>query len=441
MDYISIPDDSSTRSFKKQFKRLKSDIINNNGNIRKRLSIFAISLIFFWFFITPIFTHRHSNNNNKNKNKNLKNTAINEFGLISPSTVNYNMKTYFNPLIKKYNKLPINSSLRAQLAFNFPYDENSKISNNIFQTWKVPINDPLFPKHFTRLSKSWSLKNPNFTHNIITDNMIDEWIQQEFSNIPKIIKAWKLMPKFILKADFFRYLVIFARGGIYSDIDTSCLKSIDDWALFNPDYLLNDENSNNEKNLNQIGLAIGIEADPDRPDWAEWYARRIQFVQWTIVGKKGHPFLRELISRVVEETLRKEKLGTLNKIEGKDGGGDIMSWTGPGMFTDTFFDYLNNIQSDGKYGDGFGIGTKYWNEGKRYNLKAQELDNNGLPLHTNDMPINWLDFTHLKTPKIYDDIMILPITSFSPGVGQMGSLSPKHELAFVMHMFEGSWKP
>ncbi|GAV28863.1 hypothetical protein PMKS-002341 [Pichia membranifaciens] len=234
--------------------------------------------------------------------------------------------------------------------------------------------------------------------------MIDEWIFQEFANVPAVIEAWKLMPKFILKADFFRYLVIFARGGVYSDMDTLCLKPIGE------------------------------------PDWEEWYARRIQFVQWTVVGKRGHPFLRELIARVVEETLRKQKQGMLKRVEGKDTGGDVMQWTGPGMFTDTFFDYINNVYTDGSYGDGFGIGSKYWTDGERYSLKKQELNSDGLPLHSNDMEINWLNFTGLEKPTVYDDIMILPITSFSPGVGQMGSKSPKHELAFVLHMFEGSWK-
>lgn len=435
MDYISIPDDNSTKSIRKRFKKLKTDIINNHGNIRKRISIYSFLILFFWFFITPIFINT---NNNINNTKKLNSLSQNELELISPTTVNYNMKNYFNSLILKYNKLPSNASLRAQLAFYFPYDENSKISNNIFQTWKVPMSDRLFPKQFIRLSQSWSLKNPNFTHSIITDDMIDEWIFQEFSNVPLIIKTWKLLPKFILKADFFRYLVIFSRGGIYSDIDTSCLKPIGEWALFNDEYLQKNKNYHNNKNL--IGLAIGIEADPDRPDWNEWYARRIQFVQWTIAGKRGHPFLRELISRIVEETLRKERLGILNKIEGKDEGGDIMQWTGPGMFTDTFFDYINNIESNGNYGDGYGIGTRYWNDGKKYNLKTQEVDENNLPLHTNDMEINWLNFTHLTEPTIFDDMMVLPITSFSPGVGQMGSLSPKHKLAYVMHMFEGSWK-
>lgn len=423
MDYITIPDDTASKSLKKTLWRLKTDVVNNHRNMRKKLSFATFAFFFLWYFIAPMFTtssrHTHTNNGTK---------------LFSSDTVNFNMKTHFDPLTYIYNRLPANAPLRAQLAFQFPYDEHSSIPNHIFQTWKVAADDSQFPKHFTRPYQSWSSKNENFTHTIITDDMIDEWIFQEFANVPAVIEAWKLMPRFILKADFFRYLVIFARGGVYSDMDTLCLKPINEWAIFNPKYLPSNSR------LNAIGCAIGIEADPDRPDWAEWYARRIQFVQWTVVGKRGHPFLRELIARVVEETLRKQKQGMLKRVEGKDTGGDVMQWTGPGMFTDTFFDYINNIHTDGSYGDGFGIGTKYWTDGKKYSLKQQELNSEGLPLHSTDMEINWLNFTGLEKPTVYDDIMILPITSFSPGVGQMGSKSPKHELAFVLHMFEGSWK-
>jgi mannosyltransferase OCH1-like enzyme len=51
-----------------------------------------------------------------------------------------------------------------------------------------------------------------------------------------------------------------------------------------------------------IGLIVGIEADPDRDDWHDWYSRRLQFCQWTLVSKPGHPILREDIEvcRVVE---------------------------------------------------------------------------------------------------------------------------------------------
>lgn len=49
-------------------------------------------------------------------------------------------------------------------------------------------------------------------------------------------------------------------------------------------------------------------------------------------------------------------------------------------------------------------------------------------------------FSLITEPLLVDDIMVLPITSFSPDVMQMQAESSQHELALVKHMFHGSWK-
>lgn len=53
--------------------------------------------------------------------------------------------------------------------------------------------------------------------------------------------------------------------------------------------------------------------------------------------------LRELIAKITDITLTRHKKGQLKKVLGKNEGGDIMNWTGPGIFTDTVFEYMNNI--------------------------------------------------------------------------------------------------
>lgn len=426
MDYINIPE------------RLHGKHVN--GGIRrhwKTALVFVILLL--WLFSS---SHKPHNPN------------------IDHILDHGSMKSQYES-IDQLNSLDKASPLRAQLAFNFPYKPNSPIPRTIFQTWKVESDDPNFPRSFKGPVQSWEKRNPNHSYVLIPDHLLDEFVKMEFSNVPSIIKTWQLLPKMILKADFFRYLVVFARGGVYSDTDTFCIKQIDEWALYQDEYRSVDDHYTRgkkfglkdrtpessiatsdpiEEQVNEIGLVLGIEADPDRPDWAEWYARRIQFIQWTLMGKRGHPLLRELIARIVEETLRRESLGSLNKVEGKDQGGDIMNWTGPGIFTDVVFDYMNNIYNE-SYQSGYGIGSKYWIDGKKWNLKDKELSKDGMPLHEAEMGINWKTFTGMSRPAIVDDIMVLPITGFSPGVGQMGSKPDTDPMAFVKHLFQGTWKP
>jgi alpha 1,6-mannosyltransferase len=47
------------------------------------------------------------------------------------------------------------------------------------------------------------------------------------------------------------------------------------------------------------------------------------------------------------------------------------------------------------------------------------------------------DFIGIKEQKKVGDVVVLPITSFSPGVQTMGAEEPEHPMAFVKHEFEG----
>ena len=51
------------------------------------------------------------------------------------------------------------------------------------------------------------------------------------------------------------------------------------------------------------------------------------------------------------------------------------------------------------------------------------------------------DFFNIREARKVGDVVVLAITSFSPGVGQMGAEDVDHPMAFVRHEFEGSWKP
>lgn len=303
----------------------------------------------------------------------------------------------------KKASLPVDSTVREQLSFQTPYDPSRDFEKNIWQTWKVSLDDPKFPDAYKKYQITWERDNPEYTHHVLNDDQCHELVEQLFAGVPDVVKAYNMMPKSILKADFFRYLILFARGGVYSDIDTVSLKPIEVWASANRTLY--------GKPLN-AGLVIGIEADPDRPDWKDWYARRIQFCQWTIQAKKGHPMLRELIATITDITLKRAKKGTLNKVQGKDAGGEIMNWTGPGIWTDGVFQYLNNILQAPE------------------NFKKKKYDE----------IVTWKMFTGMENPIAIDDVLVLPITSFSPNVSQMGSKSIDDVMAYAHHIFSGSWK-
>ncbi|GAW16448.1 hypothetical protein ANO14919_058760 [Xylariales sp. No.14919] len=280
-------------------------------------------------------------------------------------------------------------SLYDKLAYQYPYDVESKFPAYVWQTWKNTPADEDFT--FRDEEGSWTYHHPGFVHEVITDQVAVHVLSLFYAPIPEILEAYDALPEPVLKADFFRYLILLARGGIYSDIDTYALKSASEWV---PDTVPQ----------HSIGLVIGIEADPDRPDWKDWYSRRIQFCQWTIQAKPGHPVLRDIVTRITTETLKRKKEGTFITKENS-----IVEFTGPAIWTDTIFDYFN----DPRY----------------FDMKHSIGE------------ITYRNFTGMEKARKVGDVIVLPITSFSPGVQQMGAKDYDDPMAFVKHDFEGTWKP
>ncbi|KAL1632724.1 alpha-1,6-mannosyltransferase Och1 [Neofusicoccum ribis] len=281
--------------------------------------------------------------------------------------------------------------LRQQLEYQFPYDPQSKFPAYIWQTWKYTPASGEFDEIFREPEASWTILHPTFVHEVITDSVAVHLMRHLYASIPEVLEAYHALPLPVLKADFFRYLILLARGGIYSDIDTAALKPATDWV---PADVPRDS----------YGLVVGIEADPDREDWHDWYSRRIQFCQWTIQAKPGHPVLREIVANITEETLRRKKEGRL--VADVNG---IVEYTGPALWTDIIFDFFNDPQY--------------------FDMSASTKN------------ITWEEFTGITAAKKVGDVIVLPITSFSPGVRQMGAGEDDDPMAFVKHNFEGTWKP
>jgi alpha 1,6-mannosyltransferase len=279
---------------------------------------------------------------------------------------------------------PKDQSLGSRLAYQYPYDMESQFPAAIWQTWKTTPASGNFPENYRTGEASWTNKHPGFIHEVITDQVAVYLIKHLYASIPEVVEAYESLQLPVLRADFFRYLILFARGGIYSDIDTTALQSAVDWI---PERIP----------LSSVGLVIGIEADPDREDWQEWYSRRIQFCQWTIQAKPGHPVLRETIVHVTKEALKRKQ----EKIHHDK----VIEFTGPALWTDKVFEYLNSDQY-------FDMATSKGN-------------------------ITWKEFTNMKDIRKVGDVVVLPITSFSPGVQQMGAGEPDDPMAFVQHDFEG----
>ena len=98
---------------------------------------------------------------------------------------------------------------------------HSKIPCNIIQTWCTKNTST----EFKSLSQSWITKNPNYSYVLYDDDDCEKFIKEHFDE--KVYSAYIRIIPGAFKADLFRYCVLYIYGGIYADIDTICLNTID----------------------------------------------------------------------------------------------------------------------------------------------------------------------------------------------------------------------
>lgn len=188
---------------------------------------------------------------------------------------------------------------------------------------KIPRVIHQTARHATTASRSsWDRVNPRWRRIVWSDNDSRSLVLEDF---PGWIEAYDALSTPAERADFFRYVVLLSRGGVYADMDVECARPFDE-VLLPSDQLV-----------------VGWENHFETLDEASrrTYGRRVQLLQWTIAAAPNHPALRTLCERVAQNALRDASVLTLEK-------------TGPAVFTDellratlsaSFFPYPHAMES------------------------------------------------------------------------------------------------
>lgn len=173
---------------------------------------------------------------------------------------------------------------------SFPTRESFQqltIPQKIWQTYK---SQPL-PKRALECQQSWK-SQPGYTYHFHDDNQMRSFIRREMP--PRVFKVFESLPLGVMKADLWRYCVLYVEGGIYADIDASALKPVSAWKI-----------------LPEHKFIFGLEND-------------MHFCQWTFASVPGHPILKAVIDLVVEEC--EKGIDTSNEHF-------VHQHTGPGIWT------------------------------------------------------------------------------------------------------------
>ncbi|WP_442589792.1 glycosyltransferase family 32 protein [Pedobacter sp. AW31-3R] len=157
-----------------------------------------------------------------------------------------------------------------------------KIIHQTFKTSGLPL---ITRWHISKFRK----RNPEYAYEFYDDERIEQFIADEYNE--EILQLYRKINIGAAKADFFRYLILFKKGGIYLDIDSSISGKLKDFIQPNDSAIIS-----SEKNP-------GV------------------FVQWALIFEANHPFLNRTIELVCEN-IRKNTYPH-----------DVHQMTGPSVYT------------------------------------------------------------------------------------------------------------
>lgn len=155
----------------------------------------------------------------------------------------------------------------------------------IFQTFKTSKLPFITRWHINRFKK----RNPEYSYEFYDDGRIEDFFKTEYPE--EVFKAYKKLNIGAAKADFFRYAILYKKGGVYLDIDSGISGRL-------ADFIKPDDTA-----------IITHEGDP------------CLFAQYALVYSAGHPFLKKTIDLVIENI-------KLNKFPN-----DVHAMTGPTVYT------------------------------------------------------------------------------------------------------------
>lgn len=95
------------------------------------------------------------------------------------------------------------------------------IPHIIFQTWKTRTR---LPDNYAYWSQSFRDQNPGYQYVLWDDADNRDFIAQDF---PWFLGIYDSYPAEIFRADIVRFFFLFRFGGVYSDLDTQCLRPLD----------------------------------------------------------------------------------------------------------------------------------------------------------------------------------------------------------------------
>eukprot|EP00189_Rhodosorus_marinus_P004584 CAMPEP_0113956850 /NCGR_PEP_ID=MMETSP0011_2-20120614/2333_1 /TAXON_ID=101924 /ORGANISM="Rhodosorus marinus" /LENGTH=295 /DNA_ID=CAMNT_0000967127 /DNA_START=122 /DNA_END=1009 /DNA_ORIENTATION=- /assembly_acc=CAM_ASM_000156 len=170
-----------------------------------------------------------------------------------------------------------------------------RIPNVIWQT----VKSHRVPRAAYKAGNSWTRLNPTYDRIVLDDVEVLEFVEKYYNQTE--VELFKSMPVGVMKADFFRYMVVYIHGGVYADADTRNHRAINWWV--NPD----------------CEFVVGVEGNGSF------------FCQWAFAAAPRHAILKLLVEKIFHKLTSGLDFSSPHFVHGV---------TGPAIFTDAIREAL-----------------------------------------------------------------------------------------------------
>lgn len=145
--------------------------------------------------------------------------------------------------------------------------------------------------------ESWRTLNPDYSYSFMVDDEIDTFIHDHFDRAT--LDVFRALPLGVMRADMWRYAVLYIEGGVYADLDAECLIPINEWGI------------------PRGQLVVGLE-------------KKVHFCQWCIASVAKHSLLATVLEMIVARWQDDPDLSRPNLTH---------YLTGPGIWTEAIARY------------------------------------------------------------------------------------------------------
>jgi mannosyltransferase OCH1-like enzyme len=235
------------------------------------------------------------------------------------SLVHMTCLRYPRTMARVLGELPL-KSLRP--IYSVASDLEQNIPNNVYQTWQI---DRVGQTHLSELAR-FRAQNREYSFHFFDQRQMNEYMETYFKR-DEILNVYRRAKYGPLKADIWRYCILWERGGVYFDINKM------------PGIPL-------AQLIDKADLAIiSFERNPSPSRCSPSVASQLLFphnnvLNWGLMFAKGHPFLRLVIDGIVE------KASTFAGREVSSVKSSILALSGPHHLTECLYKYIEKSGAD-----------------------------------------------------------------------------------------------